>query len=171
MNLKRIVMLVFAVVIVVYILLWIPTDFNVSYLAMQIRLGNSEYNEPISVVLDGEIRKDIFFHKSFVGTLSFDGRNILDDYDDVDEIIIDLTEQESILGSGLMISQFGTPVTRSDWPWIGNVKFSEYMNSFVITLAEDGGWTEENGLIIVGPASTHNDALCIFDTMMEDARR
>lgn len=168
MNLKRLVMLAFVVVIVVYILLGLPTDFNVSYSAMQIRLGNSEYNEPISVVLDGEIRKDIFFHKSFVGTLSFDGRNVLADYDDVDEIIIDLTEQESILGSDLMISQFGTPITRIDWSWIGNVKFSENMKSFVITLAEDGGWTEENGLIIVGPASTRNEALSVFDTMMVD---
>ena len=166
MNYKRVTIVVFAVIIGAYITLRIPTDFNVSYSAMEIRLSDTEYNVPLKVEFDGKIKKDFLLHKSYVGALSFDGNNILNNYDDVDEIILDLTEQDSILGSGIMISQYGTPITKTDWPWIGNVMFSEEMDRIVITIAEDGGWNVESGLIIAGPAVSRKQAESIFDTMI-----
>jgi len=133
---------------------------------MEVRLGDTEHTVPLKVEFDGMIKKDFLLRKSYVGTMSYDGNNILGNYYDVEEIMLDLTEQDSILGSGIMISQHGTLITKTDWPWIGNVMFSENMDRIVITVAEDGGWNEESGLIIVGPAVDRQQAESIFDTVI-----
>ncbi|MDF1618646.1 hypothetical protein [Petrocella sp. FN5] len=167
MSFKKFLIVVVALIVFFYVVLLIPRSYDNSYSGMLIRLGDSDvdYSESIKVELNGKLKKSIFLSKTFVGTLMFNGVNILNEYDDVSEIIIDMDEQDSPLGSGIMIYQHETPITKLDWPWIGNIIFADDMDSIVISVAENGGWTEESGLVIVAPADTRLDALDSFSTI------
>lgn len=144
----RIIYIIYALILV-YLLTWLPKEYNTSFERVLYRLNSNGIIKETKVTFEGDIIKPIY------GRIRYSGAIIIDDEKyNILELKFDEFNRASIDGLKNSGESFS----------LGKIYFDESYESFTITLFEksglnSGGWNSEDGLVITAPAKDRLEAI------------
>ena len=134
----------------------------------QLGTENSDYIEPVSISVNGEMKKSITGVRTFTGTI-----DIEDEIIPVPEIARDLEIKFDEDGSGTIFYAYVDNNGMPQHYYLGDILVSDDFSELTIMVStKDGdsswGWNGANGTMITAPASSRDEALEISKRLMED---
>jgi len=149
----------------------IPKSYSVTLEGVKYQLGadHKAFTSPVTIRIDGELKKSLTNVKTFNGIIDVEGENIPVPSD---QRKLEIKFQEN--GAGPIVYSYndnGSPVTYSYGTLYVNTDFSEVT---IATSAKDaadaskGSWTAEDGYMITAPAGDREEALKLSNELMKD---
>ncbi|WP_188207079.1 hypothetical protein [Alkalibacillus aidingensis] len=127
---------------------------------------NADYEEPVTVEFNGELKKSLFRNLTFVGTIAIDDHVMpgTDARDDELELVFD----DGICKNSETIDYIGNDRIETYGTLCVNDDFSEFMITILEQTENGGTWKGEDGQVIAGPAHSREEALRITNQLMAE---
>jgi len=157
---KRYIYILAFLLIVLFIVYFLPRKLNNVYNGVRYRLGSSEEVEDVELSIDGYLSKGLFKGDKFEGTITI-GENKLSKLD-------------------IRFDKRGTTVLfyyddkTGDYTAYGTIFTNDMKKEFTITVLEKDSqegqklWSGKDGLMISGPANSREEALALSNKLMEE---
>ncbi|MCC5912685.1 MAG: hypothetical protein JJT76_19890 [Clostridiaceae bacterium] len=147
---KKILSVIMMFIVLLYIFYSYPRYFEESYIGLEYRLGDSEYQREVSVEIKGWYRRRIFRSDNFKGSMTIDDKTLY-------SVELDIGKDETNL--------FGREEDTSRYRSFGAIASTKMFEEFTILVYERAGnhqawsWSSEDGLMISVPADNRERAL------------
>ncbi|MCT4598137.1 MAG: hypothetical protein N4A50_09710 [Vallitalea sp.] len=159
-------MLIFGILIVViYIIMLIPRDFNKTYEGVKYRLGDKGNItlEKVTIEFKGEVFRDLILKEKFRGKLKINDFIIPQKECLKESFVIDFEYHNRIKIEDLNLDRYANRMKRT---FYGDLYMNRSRKKLSIVVLEDGKWSSEDGLIISAPSTTREEALEITNELM-----
>jgi hypothetical protein len=129
----------------------IPKQLNLSYNALEYQLGNTQFQSPTKIKVDGWYYNRIFKKDSFAGTITV-GDKVFSN--------VKVTESSVLMSYNKTIGEFRS---------FGEIIIGDYCREITLCLFEPkGGWSSGDGMMISAPAASRSQALDISNRLMRE---
>ena len=146
--------------IVLFIVYFLPRKLNKVYNGVRYRLGNSEEVEDVELSIDGYLSKGLFKGDKFEGTITIG-----------DEKLSKLDMRFDKRGTTVL---FYYDDSSGDYAAYGTIFTNDLKKEFTITILEKDNqegqklWSGKDGLMISAPANNREEALALSNKLMDE---
>lgn len=148
LNKYRYILIIY-ILVVAYLLTWIPKEFIYSFTGVKYRLNSDVLMEEATISFDGTIIKPLLGGRTYRGTITVN---------DIEYNIVELEFDKFNSAHIVYFEDYGA--IRS----FGTIFFDKSFESFTIKIFEKkggnaSGWSSEDGLMITAPATNREKAI------------